>query len=37
MGGGGAKGGWMLIMLIFESWVVDFLCLKDAIARTQLA
>ena len=27
----------MLIVLIFESCVVDFLCLKDVIARTQLA
>ncbi len=27
----------MLIVLIFENCVVDLLCLKDAIARTQPA
>ena len=27
----------MLIVLIFESCVVEFLCLRDAISRTQLA
>ena len=27
----------MLIVLMFESWMVDFLCLKDAIAKTQVA
>ena len=27
----------MLVVLMFESCVVNFLCLKDAIARTQPA
>ena len=34
-GNGCGEGSWMLVVLIFESCVVDFLCPKDAIAITQ--
>ena len=36
-GSGCGEGSWMLIALMFESCVIDFLCLKDAITGIQLA
>ena len=36
-GNGCGEGSWILIVLMFESCVVDFLCPRDAIAGRKLA